>query len=163
MNCDFENKLNSEYRRLEGKCEDTARAVAETISDTDVGWFSGHYHKDENGNWCRESYPIPVIALKGLCDAEIHFDRISVSTKLTRERALAHSFANLDGYDFEAYGVEDYLCDFRLRGQDIRKMKENIRACAESEIGFSFFFPFDTDGRQIAKFAKLLRDEGFYY
>ena len=42
-------------------------------------------------------------------------------------------------------------------------MKENIRICDEKEIGFSFVFPFDVDGKQIFEFAKLLYQEGFYY
>jgi len=56
------------------------------------GWYNGHYHKNETGNWCRESYPIPVIGVKGLCDIEIPFDKISVSTKLKRDAALAYPF-----------------------------------------------------------------------
>ena len=42
-------------------------------------------------------------------------------------------------------------------------LKENIRACQEREIGFSFSFPFDVDGQKIYEFVKLLRREGFYY
>ena len=33
----------------------------------------------------------------------------------------------------------------------------------EKEIGFSFVFPFDVEGKQIFEFVKLLRREGFYY
>ncbi len=42
-------------------------------------------------------------------------------------------------------------------------MKDNIYACVEKEIGFSFVFPFDVEGNQIFEFVKLLRREGFYY
>lgn len=42
-------------------------------------------------------------------------------------------------------------------------MKENIRACDEDEIGFSFVFSFDVEGKQILEFVKLLRHEDFYY
>lgn len=95
------------------------------------GWYNGHYHKNETGNWCRESYPIPVIGVKGLCDIEIPFDKISVSTKLKRDAALAYPFEKLVGYEFEAYGVENYLTDFYHPGQTAQDLKENIRACDE--------------------------------
>lgn len=127
------------------------------------GWYNGHYHKNETGNWCRESYPIPVIGVKGLCDIEIPFDKIYVSTKLKRDAALAYPFEKLVGYEFEAYGVENYLTDFYHPGQTAQDLKENIRACDEKEIGFSFAFPFDADGKQIFEFVKLLQQEGFYY
>ena len=126
-------------------------------------WYNGHYHKDETGNWCRESYPIPVIGVKGLCDIEIPFDKISISTKLKRDAALGYPFEKLAGYEFEAYGVENYLTDFYHPGQTAQDLRENIRACNEKEIGFSFVFPLDRDGKQIFEFVKLLQQEGFYY
>lgn len=126
-------------------------------------WYNGHYHKDETGNWCRESYPIPVIGVKGLCDIEIPFDKISISTKLKRDAALGYPFEKLAGYEFEAYGVENYLTDFYHPGQTAQDLRENIRACNEKEIGFSFMFPLDRDGKQIFEFVKLLQQEGFYY
>ena len=42
-------------------------------------------------------------------------------------------------------------------------MKDKITASDEMEIGFSFEFPFETEGEQIFEFVKLLRREGFYY
>ena len=126
-------------------------------------WYNGHYHKDETGNWCRESYPIPVIGVKGLCDIEVTFDKISISTKLKRDAALGYPFEKLAGYEFEAYGVENYLTDFYHPGQTAQDLGENIRTCNEKEIGFSFVFPLDRDGKQIFEFVKLLQQEGFYY
>jgi len=126
-------------------------------------WYNGHYHKDETGNWCRESYPIPVIGVKGLCDIEVPFDKISISTKLKRDAALGYPFEKLAGYEFEVYGVENYLTDFYHPGQTAQDLRENIRACNEKEIGFSFVFPLDRDGKQIFEFVKLLQQEGFYY
>ena len=91
------------------------------------------------------------------------FDKISVSTKLKRNAALAYPFDTFAGYEFEAYGVEDYLADFYHAGQTIQEMKDNIRGCDEQEVGFSFVFPFDIEGKQVFEFVKLLRREGFYY
>ena len=59
--------------------------------------------------------------------------------------------------------MEDYLADFFHRGQTLQDLKTNIRHCKEAEIGFSFVFPFASSGKVIFEFAKLLKQEGFYY
>ena len=90
-------------------------------------------------NWCKT------------CTAawmEVHFDRISLSTKLRRCAALDFSFVPVAGYDFEVYGVEDYLADFYHPGQTIEELKENLLACNEPELGFSFTPPLRWTGRR---------------
>lgn len=157
------NEINTAYHRLELKQAELVRALSHRIFELESGWYNGHYQKDETGNWFRESYPIPVLGVKGLCDIEIPFDKISVSTKLKRNAALAYPFEKFVGYEFKAYGVDDYLADLYHSGQTMQDLQENIRACDEREIGFSFVFPFDVDGKQVFEFVKLLRREGFYY
>lgn len=155
--------INAIYYRLEMKQAEITHDLFHRTFELESGWYNGHYHTGEDGNWFRESYPIPVIGIKGICDIEIQFDKISISTKLKRDMALAYSFEKFSGYEFEAYGVEDYLADFYHAGQTVQEMKENIHACDEKEIGFSFVFPFDVEGAQIFEFVKLLRREGFFY
>ena len=104
-----------------------------------------------------------MIGVKGFCDIEVQPDHISVSTKLRRSTALNYSFNKFAEYDFEAYGVEDYLADFYHPGQTIEALKENLLACNEPELGFSFTLPFDVDGAEILELVQLLRQEGFYY
>ena len=157
----LESEINMAYSRLEQKQGEIARLLVPYVSE--FGWYNGHYHKDENGNWIRECYPIPVIGVTGLCDIEIQFDKISLSSKLKRDAALAYSFDKFTEYDFEAYGVEDYLGDFYHHGQTLQELRENILACDEVEIGLSFYFLFDTDVNRIIECLNLLGDEGFYY
>lgn len=157
------NQLNKAYSLLEIRKAEIVDALYHRMFEIESGWYSGHYHRDDCGNWIRESYPIPVVSVKGLCDIEIGFERITVSTKLKRNTVLSYSFDKFAGYTFEAYGVDDYLADYFHAGQTIPEMKDNVRACEEREIGFSFTFPFDTDGTLIYDFAKLLRREGFFY
>ena len=163
MDIELLKEINAIYYRLEMKQAEISHAFCHRISELESGWYNGHYHKGEDGNWFRESYPIPVIGVKGICDIEIQFDKISISTKLKRDMALTYSFEKFSGYEFEAYGVEDYLADFYHAGQTVQEMKDNIHACDEKEIGFSFVFPFDVEGKQIFEFVKLLRCEGFFY
>lgn len=62
----------------------------------------------------------------GFCDVEIHLDYIAVTTKLSRQNALGNTFAKVSGYEFEAFGVEDYLSDYYHKGMSIQEMKKNI-------------------------------------
>ena len=163
MDKELLKEINIAYNRLEMKHAEITHAFCHRIFELESGWYNGHYHKGEAGNWFRESYPIPVIGIKGICDIEIQFENISISTKLKRDMALAYSFEKFSGYEFEAYGVEDYLADFYHAGQTVQEMKDSIHACDEKEIGFSFVFPFDVEGKQIFEFVKLLRREGFFY
>ena len=163
MDKELLKEINIAYNCLEMKYAEITHAFCHRIFELESGWYNGHYHKGEDGNWFRESYPILVIGIRGICDMEIQFDKMSISTKLKRDMALAYSFEKFSGYEFEAYGVEDYLADFYHAGQTVQEMKDNIYACDEREIGFSFVFPFDIEGKLIFEFVKLLRREGFYY
>lgn len=163
MDNELLHEINAAYHRLEKKQAEVAHALSHRLFELETGWYNGHYHKNDSGEWRRESYPIPVISVKGLCDIEIQFEKISVSAKMERDAASAYSYMKLSEYEFEVYGVEDYLADFYHKGQTIQELKENICACDEDEIGFSFVFPCDAEGEQIVDFVELLRREGFYY
>lgn len=149
--------LRAIYRPLESKraaVQDALRPLGLRVASA---YYHGHYQRDEDGDYVRNDYPIPVVEVTGLCDIEIEPDHLSVFAKLTRERALAYDFTRLRGYSYEVYGVQDYLTDYA--GEDV---KEAIRNSAEREIGFSFSFPFETEGETLCSFASFLREEGFY-
>lgn len=158
---ELQKEMNAAYDRLEKK-HNALVQFFHRIFKLESGWFNGHYQKNEDGSFRRDSYPIPVISVNGICDMEIQFDRIDVSTKLKREKALTYSFDKMADYSFEAYGVEDYLGDYYHEGQTIQELRDNILGSEEKEIGFSFTFSFDTEGEKILEFVKLLRQEGFY-
>ena len=155
--------LNEAYSGLEAKHNEIIRTLTHRIFELESGWYNGHYQKDSGGKWVRDAYPIPVITVKGLCDIELQFDRISVSTKLKREMALEYPFDKFMDYEFESYGVEDYLRDYYHPGQSVQDLKDNVSAGSEAEIGLSFSFPLEVTGQKIFDFVKMLRREGFYY
>ncbi len=163
MNREFINELNKIYSDLERKEIQVIHALFHRIFEIESGWYGGHYHKDENGEWIRESYPIPVVSVKGICDVEISFEEISVSAKLKRKKALEYSYEKILCYQFEAFGVEDYLSDFYKTGQTVEELKKNISESDEKEIFFTFKVPDEMDEDGLYKFVKLLRAEGFYY
>ncbi len=154
-------RLDALYGRLERRRDELLRALSG--ERVECGWYSGHYHRQKDGQWAREAWPIPVIAVKGLCDVEIQFDALGVSAKLTREAALECAFEAAQGVPFEAYGVEDYLADYYRSGQPIETLRERVRASTEGEIGFAFTLPFETEGARLHDFLRALRAEGFFY
>lgn len=160
---EFLDLLQEEYGRLELKYYQMWNGLNQCVFTLDGGWFNGHFERSEDGGWVNQSYPIPVISVKGYCDVEVGFDKITVSTKRKRTDALDYSYEKLGGYDFEAYGVEDYLSDYYHPGQTIADMKAAIAESNEREIAFSFTLPWETTQEQICDFVKLLRREGFYY
>ncbi len=163
MTKDFLSEVNAAYNQLEMKQAQIIHALSHRIFEIESGWYNGHYRKNESGDWRRESFPIPVVEVKGFCDVEISFDKISVSAKLKREKALEYTYDRFSKYAFEVFGVEDYLCDFYKSGMTFAELKDNISRGDEREIGFAFYFPVEVEGKEIFEFVKLLRREGFYY
>lgn len=160
---EFLQDLDEAYHMLETKCRETLSALRQHSFASASGFYNGHYHRDKNGTWQRETYPIPVISVQGLCDVEISFTGISVSTKLRRQQALLYSFEKLTAYRFEAYGVEDYLTDYYRDGQSVEILKENLARSGEEEIGFTFLFPPKAEEKTVVSLIRFLLDERFYY
>ncbi len=159
------DELNEIYKKLENRMH---RIIAPFTSlhkgfDFSCGYYSGHYQKDVDGKYVMDFFPIPVVTLKGLCDIEIDLDKVSVSTKLRRDMALNYAYEKLSGYEFEAYGVDEYLDDFYIKGNTYSELVKNIANSREKEIGFSFVFSGDVGADEIYKVVRFLRKEGFYY
>lgn len=156
-------RMNEIYSTLCGKRAQLCQGLTHRSLEVSWGFYNGHQHEAPDGGWQMDYYPIPVISVKGLCDVEISLDEVSVTTKKRREDALAYSFEKFCAYPFEAFGVEGYLDTFYRDGAAIDEMKANIAHSEEVEIGFCFSFPWDVNGDEMYEFARLLRQEGFYY
>ena len=152
------SQLNEIYKKLDQK----AREISKLLNST-FGYHNGHYCKTASGNYEKDYFPIPVISLQDLCDIEVGLEQISVTTKLTREKALSYNFEKLGSYTFEAYGVDNYLDDFYLSGSTITEMKEKIKQSKEENVFFSFYFSFDVPASQIRELVDFIRSEGFFY
>lgn len=158
-------ELNQVYKGLDTKARNIIAlciSLHKGMSCT-CGYYNGHYHRNAEGTYEMDYFPIPVITVEGLCDIELDLDRITVSTKLKRDAALGYNYEKLNDYKFEAFGVEEYLDDFYLEGYSYNDLVKNIEACAEQEIGFAFEVPFAVNGAEILEFVQFLKREGFYY
>lgn len=151
-------ELNRIYQPLEQKLNILQQMLHDLPYRIRTGWFSGHYYRNDQGEWERSSFPIPEVDLINLCDIEIHFDRICVTTKLSRDDALSFPYEILTGYSYETYGGQDYLLDFPASSRN-----HAILQSSEIEIGFTFSLNFDVDRKEITDLVTLLIREGFYY
>lgn len=162
MNTEREN-LNKIYYPIHIRASEILEHFQCQIFEPELGWYNGHYSKDENGQYQPDYFPIPVISVKRCCDIEIGFEQITVSAKLRREDALSYSFDDIKDIPFEVYGVENYLADYYNSDMTIERLHENIKNSHEKEIGFSFVFGHDVDKEILLDLATILRSKGFYY
>lgn len=151
-------QLSEIYEKLDKKAQEICE-----IMHCSFGYYNGHYCKNQYGNYEMDYFPIPVISVKGLCDIEIGLDKISVTTKLTREKAISYNYEKVKDYCFEAYGVENYLDDFFLAGNTIENMVDKILKSKEENIFFSFYFSDNTEAVIVCEFVKFIVKEGFFY
>ena len=157
-------ELNQIYSRLRARCMQLMDGLDHRAFESEWGWYGGHYYKNEEGEYERAEYPIPVISVKGLCDVEISLDQVSVSTKRRRLDTLAYSFEKFQGVPFECFSIEDYLGqDYYNPGLSMEEFRNRMEKSQEAALGFSFLFGFDVDAGFLSEFAKLLCREGFFY
>ena len=151
-------QLNKIYEKLDEK----AREISKLL-DCSYAYYNGHYNRNESDNYEIEYFPIPVITIKGVCDIEIGLDQISVTAKLSKKDALSYDYGKVKAFNFEAYGENNYLDDFYIAGSTIDGMIKKIEKSSESNIFFSFAFPYEMDSDDLCKFVKFIKSEGFFY
>lgn len=157
-------ELNDLYKALYNKAQRLRSPFISTSGKfkCSMGFYNGHYSKNEEGNYQMEFFPIPVISITDCCDIEIGIDMISISTKLSRRDAEAFDYSLLEKYDFEAYGVENYLEDYYSKGSAIDDFIHKIKESNEQNIGFSFIFD-DLDENGVYRFVEFLINHHFFY
>lgn len=161
MNEDIET-LQRVYGALTEKCASLRAALKAKGLKSESGFYNNHYRRNEYGEYVPDAYPIPVISVDGVCDIEVDPRGLGVSSKLSREAALAYDYASIPR-KFELYGVDDYLRDFYREGMSLKDVASLIEASSESEIGAAFPFGFDDAPEAVADFIVWLKEREFYY
>lgn len=156
--------LNQLYRPMDEKLNELIAKLTKLHGGFQVtsGFYNGHYHQNAAGLYQADAYPIPVISVMGLCDIEIDFDGITITTKLSKDQITAFDWNTLGDAHFEVYGVENYLRDYgneQIAGQ----IKNNILSADEEEFFVSFSRPLNTGGEEIVRFLRTLQKNDFYY
>lgn len=158
-------ELNDFYKLLDSRAHEIASSLLKIhggIKYT-IGYYNGHYSKTNDGNYKMDYYPIPVISVSNICDIEINLDSTSLSTKLKRKNALVFDYSKLKNYDFEVYGIDDYLDDYYVKGNSIESLKKKLSESKEDNIGFTFSFDKNINAEQMLKLVRFLSLNGFFY
>ena len=159
----YANKLNEIYLKLDTRKRDILSKLSRNKGEFDFtyGYFNGHYVRNESGGYEMNVYPIPVISVQDLCDIEIDLDNVCISTKLSKQNALSFNYDKVAYLEFEVFGVEDYLTDYYLPGEEISTLLQKIRNSEEIEIAYSFIF--DESFIKVCDFLVFLKQNQFYY
>ena len=126
------------------------------------GFYNGHYHRNTEGNYQPDAYPIPVISVKGLCDIEIDFDGNSITSKLSKEQIISFDWNLLREVRFEVYGVNDFLRDYG-DDQSTCEISKSVQNSEENEFFISIFIPVNESGESVLKLLRKIKSMGFCY
>ena len=164
MSENIRDVLNRVYKHIVEKSKEFVTALEKSQSNYKVtsGFFNGHYHKDYEGQYLADAYPIMVISIIGLCDIEVDFDSITVTTKLSKVQTQIFDWKVLDGTSFEVYGVDNYLIDYGSN-QGLDAICEKILPSTEKEFFISFYLPVIISANEIITMINTLRSNEFYY
>ena len=121
----------------------TIELLCKTLNSKKIDYKLGFYNNHEikvNNQFVKEFYPIPVISCKtNNIDIDIGIDLANdnnyigfIELTLSKKDILSFDFYKLDSFDFEVYGLEDYLDDYYFG--DLEKTKELINYSTEKKF-----------------------------
>ena len=156
--------LNQFYHPIVDKAHELIAAMTRLHGGfkTTSGFFNGHYHKNSAGSYYADAYPIPVISVMGLCDIEIDFDGISLTTKLSKKQIQLFDWRVFGEIPFEVYVVENHLTDYGNH-QSADKISELTLSSAEKEFFVTLSLPITACGDKVMKLLERLQRNHFYY
>lgn len=127
------------------------------------GFFNNHSYKNEAGEYAADCFPIPVVSVEELCDIEIDIEGICITSKLTKENALTFDYSKVQCPRLEIYGVEDYLTDYYVSGDNLLDALQKIKECSEQELFYSFYYSGSVETKEICENVKCLGKDKFFY
>ena len=164
MDLESKEHLNDLYRPLVLRAKLLLKMLrAARQPDASMGFYNGHYAKNDAGDYVMEWFPIPVLSIPGLCDIEFAFDHVGITAKLKRAEALSFDFGRVAGHRYQVYGVDDYLADFGDETRSAADIRQAVSGCSETEIAVSFTFETETELIVLLDFIQKLHSMGFFY
>ncbi|MCH5278762.1 MAG: hypothetical protein J1E60_03135 [Christensenellaceae bacterium] len=151
--------INNSYRTLHERAVNLAKLLDKLGYSVEWGYYGQHSAKVD-GEYYLEYYPIPVITVKDICDIGLDFSQVFVEGKLYPDDAQKLSIAALKGYEFEIYGIENYLADLYFDNMSDDELHESIRESGEAEVGLSILLDGEPLTKEILDIIKLLEKIG---
>ena len=138
-------QLNSIYKPLWEKSGEICQNLLERGYAVTSGFYNNHSIKID-GSYVTEYFPIPVVTVKGVGDADyissigIDVDSIWFEVVLSKENMLSQNFETLvQEHNIEIYGVENYLDDIYCAGGNPSEIAVNIANSNETHFCITFY------------------------
>jgi len=129
----------------------------------ELRYYSGHYTKNDSGDYQMDYFPILVLSIQGLCDIEFHTDQIQITTKIKKSEIHKLDFKTLNPYSFEVYGLKDYTSTYGNNQTPVESLIQTIDHSNETVVVFAFSFSNDIEPIKIKSFTHQLERLHFYY
>lgn len=111
----------------------------------------------------KESYPLPVVSVSGLCEIVLNEYEIDINTKISKSNLLKINFDDFKNYDFDIYPTGDYFNDLYEKGMSNKEVIEKIKKSNYKNFGLTFIVPLDMSNISIRKLINLLKINNFKY
>lgn len=109
----------------------------------------------------KESYPLPVVSVSGLCEIVLNEYEIDINTKISKSNLLKINFDDFKNYDFDIYPINDYFNDLYEKGMSNKEVLEKIKSSNYKNFGLTFIVPLDMSNTSIRKLINLLEINNF--
>lgn len=109
----------------------------------------------------KESYPLPVVSVSGLCEIVLNEYEIDINTKISKSNLLKINFDGFKNYDFDIYPTSDYFNDLYEKGMSNKEVIEKIKKSNYKNFGLTFIVPLDMSNTSIRKLINLLEINNF--
>lgn len=147
------NFLNDIYKNLYERTCEVCKALKSHSYDISWAYFAFHSTRIE-AELMLEYFPVPVITVKNICDIGLRPDNFFIELKFKREEALLFDFSSIK-FDFEVYGIENYLNDFYNNSMAVGEIHSNIKKSKEKEIGVQLKIDKTASTGEIIEIVKL--------
>ena len=147
--------LNKTYIPLIKHAKSCQTILKNKNIDSKYLWANNHY-EEYRKNFICESYPIPVIEIKGIGDIGFNIGSCFYEGYFSKERLLSFDFNLLRRFDtLTMYGENNYLEDIYNSQMNNADIKELIYGSNETNIAINFGFKYKDLERIIDTLIKL--------
>ncbi len=134
------NTLNGIYEPLQERAVRLVSMLDKLDAKVEWGYYGGHT-VEVKGEQLFETFPIPIVTVKDVCDVGIDVEGAFVEGKLYAEQIQQTDFSPLRGRHFCIYGAEDYLTDlFDSNSDAILDIPSMLAESSETEFCICVIF-----------------------
>lgn len=151
--------LNDVYRQLDERAVRLKNLLSKLGYSVSMGYYNQHTVAID-GDMLLEHYPIPVITIKDICEIGLDIMQVYVESKFYREEAIGIDFSKLKKYNFECYGVNEYLENFYEPGMALEDIAASIEQSGDDEFAINIVLDGEPLTKEIIECIQRVEDLG---